>query len=310
MSRLRRVLSEYLSLRRGLGFKLKTPGQLLESFVAHLDARGISHITTEIALQWARLPQDAHPSWWCMRLRAVRQFARHLSASDPRTEIPPQDLLQVPNSRARPYIYSDREVQRLLEAAGRIRSRAGFKRCTYPVLFGLLSVSGLRIRELLNLDRETVDLENGVLVIRGAKFGKTRYVPLHRSVIRALSKYAKLRDARFRKPRTAAFFVGDRGTPITLCAVRWNFLKLSKRIGLRGPEDRRGPRLHDFRHRFAIRTLVRWYRARVDVERWMPVLSTYLGHLKPKDTYWYLSAAPTLFRQVGARLEKSLGGLL
>jgi integrase len=243
-------------------------------------------------------------------MRAVRQFAQHLSAIDPRTEVPPQDLLQVRNRRAKPYIYSDREIRLLLEAAGRIRSRVGFKRRTYPILFGLLSISGLRIRELLNLDREAVDLENGVLIIRGTKFGKTRYVPLHGSVTSALARYARLRDTRFRRPKTPAFFVGDRGTPITLDAVRWNFLKLSKRIGLRGPEDRRGPRLHDFRHRFAIRTLVRWYRAGVDVDRWMPALSTYLGHLKPKDTYWYLSGVPALFRQVGARLEKTLGGLL
>jgi integrase len=309
MIRLRRALSEYLSLRRGLGFKLKTPGQLLESFVAHLDARRISHITTDIALRWARLPQGAHPSWWSMRMRAVRQFAQYLSVSDPRTEVPPHDLLQVRNRRAKPYIYSSHEVRRLLEAAGKIRSREGFKRRTYPVLFGLLSISGLRIRELLNLNREAVDLKNGVLTIRGTKFGKTRYVPLHRSVTHALARYARLRDDWFLRPKTPAFFVGDRGTPITLCAVRWNFLKLSRRIGLRGPLDRRGPRLHDFRHRFAIRTLVRWYRSGVDVDGSMPTLSTYLGHLKPKDTYWYLSAAPALFRQASARLEKTLGGL-
>ncbi len=309
MSRLRRTLSEYLSLRRGLGFRLKTPSQLLRSFVAHLETRRISHITTEIALRWARLPQAAQPSWWSARMRAVRQFAQYLSASDPRTEVPPHGLLQIPNRRTKPYIYSDREVRSLLEAAGKIRSRKGFKRRTYPVLFGLLSISGLRIREVLNLDRQTVDLESGLLTIRNTKFGKTRYVPLHRSVTRALARYARLRDVRFPRPKTPAFFVGDQGTPITLCAVRWNFLKLSRRIGLRGPEDRRGPRLHDFRHRFAIRTLVRWYRTGADVDRWMPVLSTYLGHLKPKDTYWYLSAAPALFRQVSARLEKTLGGL-
>jgi integrase/recombinase XerD len=309
MSRLRRALSEYLALRRGLGFKLKTPGQLLESFVAHLDARRISHITTDTALRWARLPQEAHPSWWSMRMRAVRQFAQYLSASDPRTEVPPHGLLQVPNRRAKPYIYSDRDVSRLLDAAGKIRSRLGFKRRTYPVLFGLLSISGLRIRELLNLDREAVDLKSGVLTIRGTKFGKTRYVPLHRSVTRALARYARRRDDRFRRPKTPAFFVGDRGTPITLCAVRWNFLKLSRRIGLRGPKDGHGPRLHDFRHRFAVRTLVRWYRAGVNVDGWMPTLSTYLGHLKPKDTYWYLSATPALFRQASAKLEKTWGGL-
>jgi integrase/recombinase XerD len=309
MSRLRRALSEYLSLRRGLGFKLKTPGQLLDSFVDHLDARRISHITTDIALRWAKLPQEAHPSWWSMRLRAVRQFAQYLTSSDPRTEIPPPGLLQVPNRRAKPYIYSDLEVKRLLDAAGKIRSRRGFKRRTYPVLFGLLSISGLRIRELLNLDREAVNLEHGVLTIRSTKFGKTRYVPLHRSVTRALAQYARIRDDRFRRPKTPAFFVGDQGTPITLCAVRWNFLKLSRRIGLRGPLDRHGPRLHDFRHRFAVRTLVRWYRAGVDVDRSMPTLSTYLGHLKPTDTYWYLSAVPELFRQVSVRLEKTLGGL-
>ena len=309
MTPLGKALEEYLSIRRGLGFKLKTAGDLLQGFISFMEKEGASRITTDLAVRWAKLPSEAQPAWWAMRLRAVRHFARHLSASDPRTEVPSPQLLQTAYGRKTPYLYTDRQVSQLIRSARQISPRAGFKRWTYPTLFGLLSVTGLRIREVLRLDRDAVDLEQGVLTIRGTKFGKTRWVPLHPSTQHALRRYVRRRDKVFPRPKTSAFFVSDRGTPITLCAVRWNFLKLSVRIGLRGPSDRQGPRLHDFRHRFAVQTLLGWYRAGKDVDRLMPVLSTYLGHVKIAGTYWYLTAVPELFRLVSTRLEKSLGGL-
>jgi len=166
----------------------------------------------------------------------------------------------------------------------------------------------MRISEPIGLDRDDVDLARGVLTIRQAKFGKSRLIPIHSSTGRALRHYAGLRDQIHPKPKTPSFFVSDRGQRLTGWMVRKTFVKLSCRIGLRGPSDSRGPRLHDLRHRFAVRTLLRWYRAGVDVDRHMPELATYLGHAHASDTYWYLSAVPELLRSATMRLERPEGG--
>ena len=162
----------------------------------------------------------------------------------------------------------------------------------------------------LALDRDDVDLRAGVLTIRRTKFGKSRYVPIHATTRRALRRYARRRDQVFPSLQTPAFLVSERRARVTQSVARWTFVKLSHQIGLRGPADRRGPRLHDFRHGFALQTLIRWYRSGVDVERYLPRLSTYLGHVHVADTYWYLSATPELLRLASRRLdEPEEGGL-
>jgi integrase len=190
------------------------------------------------------------------------------------------------------------------------RKLKGLRGVSYPTLFGLLAVTGLRGSEALALDREAVDLAHGVLTIRRTKFGKSRLVPLHPSTVRALRRYAQRRDQIFPHPKSPAFFLSNQGTRLTEWIARWTFIQLSRTIGLRGPQDRFGPRLHDFRHRFAVRTLLGWYRAGRDVERLMPLLSTFLGHTHVADTYWYLSAAPELLLLASARRERPSGGLL
>jgi len=166
----------------------------------------------------------------------------------------------------------------------------------------------MRANEPLRLDRDDVDLVNGVLTIRDTKFGKSRYVPLHPSTQRALQRYAARRDRCCPNPATPSFFVSDRGTRLTEWCVRWTFVKLSREIGLRAPGDSRGPRLHDLRHRLAINTLLRWYRRGVDVGRHLPELSTYLGHAHITDTYWYLTATPQLLRYALDSVERSKQG--
>lgn len=309
MTTLRKAAEEYLAMRRALGFKLDTIGALLLDFVSFMEKQGASRITNELAVRWAKLPRAAQPRWWATRLRAVRRFALHWSATDPRTEVPPPDLLPYRYHRRPPYLYTDQEVRRLIRAARGLLPERGLGRWSYPTLFGLLAVTGLRISEALGLDRDAVDLAQGILTIRRTKFGKTRLVPMHPSTQRALQRYARKRDQVLAQPKPPAFFVSDQGTRLSGWAVRRNFIKLSVQVGLRGPSDRHGPRLHDFRHAFAVKTLLRWYRAGRDVERWLPVLSTYLGHTHVTDTYWYLSAAPELLRLAGARLEKTLGDL-
>jgi integrase len=307
MSILSTAAQDYLSLRRRLGFKLREEGTLLPDFISFLERQGASHITTELALRWALLPAGTLQAHWATRLRMVRLFATHWSATDPRTQVPPLGLLPYRYHRKPPHIYSDDEIVGLIRAARGLWSTKGLRPDTYSTLVGLLAVTGMRAGEVVSLDRDDVDLVRGVLSIRRTKFGKSRLVPVHPSTRRALRRYAGRRERIFEKPRTPSFFVSDQGRRLTYWIVRWTFVQLSRRCGLRAPADRRGPRLHDFRHTFAVRTLLGWYRAGADVEQHIPELSTYLGHVHVTDTYWYLSAVPELLALAVARLENAQG---
>lgn len=304
MNTLREAVADYLALRRSLGFNLRDAGIGLMDFVSFLDQRGACHITTPLALEWAQLPSSTHPAEWTRRLSYVRGFARHRSATDARTEIPPAGLLVHRPARARPYLYTDEEIERLLTAAQQLTPGGGLQGWTYYCLLGLLSVAGLRISEALGLKLEDVDLREGILTVRGTKFGKSRLVPLHSSTQQVLCDY-KLRRDRFLAGRDADyFFISRKGTRLDGARVRHTFYRLSRQTGLRRPGSSHGPRLHDFRHRFAVETLLRWYRGGEDVERRLPVLSTYLGHVHVADTYWYLTACPELMGLAVKRLEQ------
>jgi integrase len=303
MSTIREAIDEYLVLRRGLGFTLRTPGIWLKQFASFLEQHGACTITTQLALDWATQPTNVQPAYMTRRLSVVRGFAQYRSASDPRTQVPPLGTLPHRYQRKPPYIYTDDEIGRLISAAGRLPSTTGLRSRTYTTLLGLLAVTGMRISEAVGLDRDDVDLPNAMLTIRRTKFGKSRLIPVHASTQRALEQYALGRDEVRPRPKTTRFFLAEQGEPLTADAVRRTFVRLSRQVGLRGPADRRGPRLHDLRHRFAVNTLLHWYRVGVDVERHLPELSTYLGHGHVTDTYWYLSAVPELMGLVVARLE-------
>jgi len=304
VNRLEQALKDYLRIRRSLGFLLREPATCLRNFVAFLQAQRASYITTELALRWAIQPTKDQPSTWAWRLGMVRRFAIWLSAFEPRTEIPPAGLLPHRYRRKLPHIYSDQEIEKLLRRTQQLPSPKGLRARTYTTLFGLLVATGMRVNEALGLDRQDVDLERGILYIRRTKFGKSRYVPLHPSTVDALKKYAQARDRIFATPVTPAFFISERGRRITEWIARYTFAKLSQQVGLRAPAKGhgRGPRLHDMRHRFAARTLVHWYRAGLDVERELPKLATYLGHVHVNDTYWYLEAVPELLQLATDRL--------
>jgi len=304
MSPLRKALKDYLALRRSLGFKLISAGAALHKFVSFLERERASHITTALALRWASQSPNVHPAVCGQRLGFVRGFARYRSATDPRTEVPPLGLFPGRFPRRAPHLYRDDEIKLLVKTAKTLPSIVGLRPWTYSTILGLLSVTGLRVSEAIGLQRNDVDIPQGLLRIRHAKFGKERFVPLHRSTARTLRRYAKQRDAIHPFPNSAAFFLSDQGRPITDCMVRWTFIRLSRQIGLRKPTASSGPRLHDFRHRFAVMTLLGWYRSGVNVERRLPVLSTFLGHGHVEDTYWYLSAVPELLALTAGRLEK------
>lgn len=298
MSELRTALEDYLAIRRSLGFELRLPASLLRRFVAFAEAENAPYITTQLALRWAKQPADVEPSTWAWRLGIVRRFAVWHCATDPRTEVPPEGLLPHRYRRKPPYIYTDDEIEGLIQAARQLRSPRGLKAHTFSTLFGLLAVTGMRINEALNLDREDVDLVEGILTIRRTKFGKSRLVPVHASSQEALRTYAETRDRILPGLSTPAFFVSERSTRVTQWSARYTFAKVSQQIGLReaAKGHGHGPRLHDVRHRFAARTLIDWYHAGIDVEREIPKLATYLGHAHVNDTYWYLEAVPELLQ--------------
>ena len=303
MSTLRAAVEEYIDLRRQLGFKLAHAQRYLREFASFMEAGGIPFITTEAALEWALRPRRAQPSYWAQRFAAVRCFARHHCAVDPRTQIPPSDLLHHRPRRARPYAYSEQDIERLLTATQGLRPAGGLRGFTYATLLGLLVVTGLRISEALALWVRDVDLQQGLLTIRKTKFGKTRLVPLHPSARRALQHYARQRRALVGH-ETMHFFVSSQGQPLIAGNVMKTFRLLRHRVGLQASERWSTPTLHHFRHRFATESLLRWYRAGEDVERRLPVLSTFLGHVCTSSTYWYLSSHPELMGQAMRRLEQ------
>jgi integrase/recombinase XerD len=307
MNPLRAILRDYLAMRRALGFKLERAGALLPDFLAYLEEEDSPIITTALALSWAKKPAQVKPRWWADRLDLVRHFARYVHTLDPRTEIPPYDLLPRDSKRTPPYVYSDAEVIALMSAADQIQDP--FRAHTYKTLIGLLASTGMRVGEAVALDQTDLDLEAKLVTIRTGKFGKSRLIPLHPTAMQALEGYARARVLRFgRRSTTPAFFLSLAGTRLFYNNAHLTFFRLVDRAGL-GERKPRRPRIHDLRHTFAIRTLIDWYQAGLDVERQLPVLSTYLGHVHPSSTYWYLSAIPELLDVAAQRLQDSMGEL-
>jgi integrase len=309
MSALRKAVEEYLALHRRLGAGMRDTGSNLHRFADFLEQEGATVVTTDLALRFACQPVHALPSTWASRLTHVRRFAAWHSAVDPRTEVPPTDLLPHPHRRKPPHIYSDEEIGALVWEASRLPSPTGLRARTLATLLGLLPSTGLRIGEALSLDRDDVDLAEGILFVRRGKFGKSRFIPVHDSTCDALGEYARDRDRLLPHPKSPAFFVGEGGRRPTQGSVRHNFVRISRVVGLRSPTDGNryghGPRLHDMRHRFAVARLLAWYREGRDVDREMPKLSTYLGHVHVSCTYWYLEAVPELLRLATERLERA-----
>lgn len=304
MNNLRDGIADYLELRRSLGFKLKKDELYLRDFAAFMERRHAAYITAKQAAKWAQQPASTDPNYHAGRLRAVRSFARHRILTDPRTEIPPTDLLPRRRSAFQPHIFLQEEIARLLAAS--LQRRRGAKpisRWSRYAIFGLLSVTGMRVGEALNLDLEDVDLDHGVLTIRNTKFGKSRLVPVHATTCAVLKCYLEQRNAFLAGRSTRPFFISPLGRRITHSVLELSFRRLSRKLGLRGISDRTGPRLHDLRHTMAVDVLRQCYCAGADPERRLPALSTYLGHTHLNYTYWYLHQNPSLMKQAVTRLE-------
>jgi integrase len=305
MSALAEHVHNYLRVRRALGFKLLGEETLLREFVAFAEAAGQDTVTTQFALQWARRPGSGSTNYLSKRLRAVRGFARYLHALDPACEVPPLELLPASKHRPAPYLYREEEVLALMAAARRLRPP--LRAATFEKLIGLLACTGLRIGEAIRLDRDDIDLECRVLTVRDSKFGKSREVLLHESAVRALADYAQLRDWLCPEAKDRSFFITTRGTRLCHPTVHQPFRALLGQAGIQHPSPSRRVRIHDLRHSFAVRTLLGFYRDGGDVAGRMPLLSTYMGHVDPAASYWYLSAAPELLALAAERLEAASG---
>ncbi len=294
----------YLTARRRLGYALRIEGAQLQGFARYADARGhTGALTTDLALEWACASERSGPLGRARRLETLRPFAKFCAAFEPQTQIPPPDALGPGHRRVAPHIYSDEEVAQMLAAAGELIPAGGLRPAGMQCLLGLLAATGLRVSEALHLQRADTDLERGVLCVRQTKFHKSRYVPLHPSAAAALAEYAALRDRRVPPPRALAFFLSDNGHPLEYEQALYAFHCIRTRLGW----DRlpgRLPRLYDLRHTFACRRLLAWYREGVDVVWAVPLLSTYLGHVKVTDTYWYLTGIPDLMAIAAERFER------
>ncbi|MCA1698998.1 MAG: tyrosine-type recombinase/integrase, partial [Actinobacteria bacterium] len=274
MSALRDTAEDYLRMRRALGYKLEIQGLLLNGFVSYLEDVGAVTITIANAVAWATLPAGADPSYWAGRLSVARQFARHLQTLDPACEVPPARLLPYRSRRAIPYLYAPEEITALLDAAGDLEPP--LLAANYQTLIGLLSVTGLRLGEAIHLNRADVDDRHQLLRILDSKFDKSREVVLHDTTMRALTDYARLRDQLCPDPKCDAFLVSTRGTRLRKTCIHHMFARLVGIARLTPRSSGGRPRLHDFRHGFAVRTLLEWYRDGLDVQARLPLLSTYL----------------------------------
>ncbi len=303
MSALAEAVNEYLQLRRALGYKLEREGRELPRFVEFLEQHGATVITTELALAWAIQPADATRWYWNQRLTIVRGFARYLQASDPRTEVPPSDLLPAKKRRAVPYLYSEAEIEQLMQAARKIRPP--LKAATIETIVGLLAVTGMRIGEAIALDRDDVELPEGRLTVRRDKNGKSREIALHPSTVSALAAYARVRDELCPHPKDPSFLISAAGARLHRGTVGHEFDRLRRYCGLDYDTLGRSARIHDLRHTFVLRTLLNWYREDADVEAQLPLLCTFLGHVEPSSTYWYFEAAPQLLSLAAERLERT-----
>jgi integrase len=296
-------LEEYLRLRRALGHELGHAARLLPRFVAYLDAAGARTITVEIALAWVQQPQaDPSSSVWMHRMGAVRGFARHMSGIDPANEIPPLGLVTFWRRWRQPFIFSDADIIALMEEVPRLIPTP-LRAATFQTMIGLLAATGMRVGEVIALTRSDIDWDEGVITVRNSKFNKSRELPLDPTTVEALVEYAHLRDKLVTRPASPTFFLSGKGTPVLYVAFSDKFRELIRSSGV-GAASPRQPRIHDLRHSFAVNTLVRWHREGQDVGPLLPRLSTYLGHLTPGHTYWYLSAVPELLVLAAARLEK------
>jgi integrase len=303
---LRDELGDYLTMRRALGYRLARPEKLLNQFLDYLQDAGIGIVTVQAALDWARMPAGGDMNWWAYRLSVVRGFATYLHTLDASVEVPATDLLPWRARRACPYLYSGSDIAALIAAASSLSTP--LRRATLATFIGLLAVTGMRVGEAIALDRDDLDTRHGLLMVRHGKFNKSRELVLHPSTIDALRGYLRRRDQLHPSPQSPALFISAAGTRLIYCNVHWTFHRLVQLAGLTPRSAACRPRIHDLRHSFAVASMLDAYAAGEDGQARLTLISTYLGHVDPGGTYWYLSASPELLGLAAQRLQQHQAG--
>jgi integrase/recombinase XerD len=306
MNKLKKILADYIALRRSLGFEMTKHDIALREFLKFFMAQKAQYLTIKLALQWARKPQDTNPAWWTDRLSMLRGFAGYWKTIDPRTEVPPVHLLLPWYKRPMPHIYTEEQIDQILKATQRLSPPHNF---IYWTLFGLLTATGIRIGEALALNNEDVDLKQGLITIREAKCHKSRILPVDCTTKHVLQRYTQQRNRWFQAPKASSFFVAmDGRRPSHYCAWR-RFGRIIAQLRIESPSTKCAPRLHDLRHTFAVRSLISFYQSGQNIDRKIHALSIYLGHKGIACTYWYLTAVPELMSMALAKLEEKIGGV-
>ena len=218
--------------------------------------------------------------------------------------MPEADTFGRSRRRLAPHLYTDQEIVDLLAAAGRLSPKGALRPATYRALFGLIAATGLRLSEALRLQCVDVALDAGMLTVRQTKFAKSRLVPMHATTVRALQQYLALRQYHLPTLPDGPFLVSATGTALPKSTVHWVFDQLRNQLGWTARGGHPVPRIHDLRHTFICRRVQLWHDHGTDIDNAMVALSTYVGHAKVSDTYWYLTAAPDLMSVAGRRFEQ------
>lgn len=304
------LVETYLTERRCLGFELEIAGKVLMNFARFADTAGHrGPITESLALAWAHSTPSNRAITWARRIEVIRPFAKYLKQSYPDTAVPRRDLCGRSHRRLAPHVYTEQELDELLTAAAAMLPAGSIRPLTYEALFGLIAATGLRISEALNLSRDDVNLADGMLTVRETKFHKARLIPLHPTVTLALRHYADRRKHVVAAEPCNSFFVGLNGRKLQTRTVHWVFGRLREQLAWIARGDHASPRIHDLRHTFVCRRILKWYQEGVNVDNRMIALSTYLGHVKPSDTYWYLTAVPDLMEIANQRFARFVQGV-
>ncbi len=305
--------ADYVAMKKAMGFSFYSQDMKLKNFCNFMKMQKQKKITLELAKIWA-LSGVKKPTWGhAKNLSILRAFAVYWKTIDPKTELWPENIWPIRYKRKNPYIYTNEEIQLLLRTCDELRPLESLRPLTFSTLFGLIATCGLRLSEAVTLQKSDVDLKNGVITIKRTKFNKMRIIPIDQTTVKILIKYELARE-KFCKEylshhvRSTLFFISNDETPISNGVADWTFDKIALKCGVR-KESRRGPRLHDLRHTFVVRTLEDWYRQGKNVEVFLPILSTYVGHSQPGSTYWYMSITPELMSLASERMDQYMGGL-
>lgn len=291
-------INSYVEMKRAMGFKYQTQNYLLQSYSQFAEHLGETAVHSQTVIEWAGMAPSSHQKR--NRLLTVRQFSIAMQPENNQYEIPPADVFgHKSEKRKTPYLFSSEDISQLLITASQLKPEGTIRPKTYTTLFALLSATGLRSCEAIRLNMD--DITTDGLLIKSTKFRKDRLVPIHTSTRQALKEYVK--DRSQLSCLEPALFVSNNGNRLCYSTIIRIYLQLMRTIGLRDKPGKPGPRLHDLRHSFAVRSLEQCNGTRAEISRHITALSTYMGHAHVSDTYWYLQATPLLMVQISTAQE-------